>query len=255
MVSINSLICMFITAFISLILPFVLWIYFYKKYKISGKAVLVGTLIFIVFQLLTRVPMLNVLKQTNWFIYNQAVNPWLISILLGLTAGLFEEIGRFIGFKYLLKNKLRWPNGVGYGIGHGGIEAILIVGLAYINNIVYSFLLNHGQLSALNLPQATLQAITNSIVNTPSYMFLIAGWERLFTLTLHIALSLIVLYAVKHKQNIYLLIAFLLHTAIDTSIGFIHNIFVMEAFIAIFSVGTLIFIAYKIKKELIINEN
>jgi uncharacterized membrane protein YhfC len=38
----------------------------------------------------------------------------------------------------LLKNKLSWQNGIAFGIGHGGIEALVFVGSAYVNNIVFN---------------------------------------------------------------------------------------------------------------------
>ena len=46
----------------------------------------------------------------------------------GLMAGVFEETGRYVSFKWFLKKETRIQDGLSYGIGHGGIEAMLIVG-------------------------------------------------------------------------------------------------------------------------------
>jgi len=128
-----SIFFMCISVFISVLLPIILALYFNKKYNALLKAVFVGALIFIVFQPLTRIQILRYLQSTNWFNYNMVVNPWIIALIAGFSAGIFENIGRFVGFKLLLKNELEWKNGIAYGIGHGGIEAILFAGIPFIN--------------------------------------------------------------------------------------------------------------------------
>ena len=51
-------------------------------------------------------------------------------IFLGFTAGLFESVGRWVGYKWWFRNSLPydWAHGVAFGIGHGGIEAVALVG-------------------------------------------------------------------------------------------------------------------------------
>jgi uncharacterized membrane protein YhfC len=49
---------------------------------------------------------------------------WLYAVLGALLAGLFEETGRFIAFKFLLKKRTDRKTAISYGIGHGGFEAI-----------------------------------------------------------------------------------------------------------------------------------
>ena len=47
---------------------------------------------------------------------------WGYALFLGFTAGLFEEVGRYLAFTTILKKRLDWKNAVAFGIGHGGIE-------------------------------------------------------------------------------------------------------------------------------------
>ena len=64
----------------------------------------------------------------------------------GLAAGVFEEIGRFLSMKFLMKKEPSAPlPGVAYGIGHGGVEMLIIFGITMINNLVISALINSGQ--------------------------------------------------------------------------------------------------------------
>jgi uncharacterized membrane protein YhfC len=225
-----SILFMFFSALAATVLPIGAAVYIGRKYKTSWRAVGVGALIFILFQPVLRFPLLKLIQGTSWFSYNSAVNPWLISIFLGFTAAIFESTGRLVAFKFLLKDKLEWKNGVAYGLGHGGIEAILLAGIPLINSIFIS----------LSNP---------ALVNQPPALYLVGGLERIFAMTLHIALSLIVLYGVKTKKNRYFFYAIFAHGVVDSSIGFIKNIAVIEAWVAVFAVVLLILIVRKIKQS------
>ena len=53
-------------------------------------------------------------------------------------AGIFEETGRFLAFKTVLRKKQgKDINALMYGAGHGGFEAAALLGITMINNIIY----------------------------------------------------------------------------------------------------------------------
>lgn len=244
MVSLFSIAFLIISELISVFFPVGLVIFLYKRKKISMKAVLVGVLVFFVSQIVLRLPLLNSIKSQMWFI-ELSTSKWMSALFFALTAGIFEEIGRFIGFKYLLKGKLEWKNGVAFGAGHGGIESILITGVSLLTPIVNSILINAGKFDSLasgEVPESTLNEVKNALINTPSYMFLFSGFERIFAITAHIAFSLVVLYGVKNKKNIYLLYAILLHTLLDLPTGLFTNTYIIEGYVFIFAVLSFIFI-------------
>lgn len=233
MVSGIKILFMVISAIICFGLPIGLTIYFYKKEKISLFAVFCGALMFTISQIVLRIPILQYLNKQPGVISFAKSNTIVYMLLIALSAGVFEEVARFVGMKYMLKDKLSWKNGIAFGIGHGGIEAILIVGITYIANIVASILINGGH----KIPQASI------IIDTPSYMFLIGGMERAFTIALHMALTMIVLEGVMKKQKKYLGYAILLHTLVDFVAVCNKNIFIIEGFtcvVAIISVISLI---------------
>jgi len=128
MVSGLSIAFMIITFLLSVGLPVGLVIFFYKKQRISIKAVLVGALMFFIFQVVIRIPALTIIQRQGWYSIFALQNMVLSDILIAFTAGLFETAGRYLGLRFLLKNKLERKNGIAYGIGHGGIEAILLIG-------------------------------------------------------------------------------------------------------------------------------
>ena len=56
---------------------------------------------------------------------NAQSRPWLYYVYAALAAAVFEETGRLIAMKFWMKKWLDFPNALMYGIGHGGVEAIL----------------------------------------------------------------------------------------------------------------------------------
>lgn len=244
MVSMSSIFFMGISGAISILLPVGLAVYFYKKEKISLKAVFTGAFVFFIFQIATRIPLLNYLSTQGWYIA-ASTSMWFLALFLSLTAGIFEEVGRFLAYRFILKDRLEWKNGMAFGIGHGGIEAILLAGLPMINYMIYSVLLNSGQLDSLlasKLPQNTVDALKNLLINTPPPVFLLSGIERIFAITIHIGFSLVVLYGIINRKNIYLLYAILLHALLDAPIVLVTNKVILYLYLFAFAATSFFFI-------------
>ena len=151
-----------------------------------------------------------------------------------ISPGLFEETGRYTCLKYLLKKDKLKNISVSYGIGHGGIESIM-VGIT---------LLSYLFLGEIFIEKGILkESIT-------FYTCLMSSCERLFSVILHISLSIIVYKAVKKEKNNYYIFSIILHDILDI-IGFlkvkniITSIFIIELMIAIFSLCTA-FYSYKL---------
>lgn len=201
------------------LLPLGLAAYMYKKEGVSLRAIFTGATVFIVFQFLTRIPLLNALATQPWF--QGLMENILFSAVVvgGLSAGLFEEIGRYLAFRYFLRDELSWENGITYGIGHGGVEAILLVGTTYINNIVTSLMINNGTFDRLIAPElgSELAAqIKTQLIQASPFIFLAGGLERVFAIIIQIALSLVVLYAVVKRKFSFVIYSILLHALVNS---------------------------------------
>jgi uncharacterized membrane protein YhfC len=160
-----------------------------------GKPVLLGALTFLVFQVLTRIPLLQLAAaRMPWYIVMNATQPLLTALFLGATAGLFEEGGRYLVMSLLLKKDRSLPDAVAFGVGHGGIEAVLLAG---INSL---------------LALITVLTGTGSVDGS---LMLAGGVERIAAMTLHVAWSIMVMKSVSQRKPVWLLIAFLLHTVVD----------------------------------------
>lgn len=249
MVSGIKLFFMIISIVLSIGLPILLMLIAVRKYKAKAEPIAVGGAVFFVFQVLLRIPLLNKLGDVAWY-QDLSKNFILVSLFLGITAGIFEELGRLIGYRVLIKRKnYNYKNGIGFGIGHGGIESILLVGFTYINNLIMSVFINNGKFDTVfggSFSQDALSLAKSQLIETKAYLFLFGGLERIFTITIQIALSLIVLYAVKNRKYVYILLAILLHTVIDTPVAYMSfkgtSPFLMEGYVLICAAAALIYI-------------
>ena len=125
---------------------------------------------------------------------------WINLLILSVTSGLFEETARYIVFRWLAKDARRWQDGVMFGAGHGGIEAILLVGGAAINGVVLLSTADTllAQMEAVNPEQVdVLAAQIDLLRNIAWWQPLLTVWERVLAITFHIAASLWVLRAVR----------------------------------------------------------
>ncbi len=222
-VSTFSILGMVFSLLIAVCLPVAALIAAMKKWKgrtnISG--FFIGGATFVLFALLLE-QLLHfvVLKATGTLLTG---NLWLYALYGGLAAGLFEETGRFLAMKFCMKKTLSSENAVVYGIGHGGTEAILLVGLTYISNLATVFLINTDTLlPALQAyDETTRQTVLQSLSalwTTPGWQFWLAGIERISAILLHIILSYIVYLAVKERKVAFYLLAILIHAVVDAGV-------------------------------------
>ncbi|MFZ5351209.1 MAG: YhfC family intramembrane metalloprotease [Bacillota bacterium] len=247
MVSGLSIFLMILSLLLIVLFPLILSVVMYRKYKYKISAIFIGALTFTIFQLVTRIPLLSVLAGMEWY-KGIMSNLYVAALFLAGTAGIFEETGRYIMYKLLLKNKHTWSNGIAFGIGHGGIEALLLVGISFIANIIMSFMINSGLFDkafSAQMTEATMNIVKSTLVDTPSYMFALAGIERVMAICMHIAFSVMVLYGIKTKRPVFLLCSILAHTAVNfpavvlPGLG-VSNV-IVEAVLALFAAASIIY--------------
>lgn len=249
-----SIIGMFFSAFIALILPIILLVVIRKKAKAKISSFFIGSITFVLFALILESIMHSfVLGKTGDAITG---NIWAYALYGGVAASLFEETGRFVAMKFCMRKSLTRENALMYGAGHGGIEAILLVGITYISNIIMSFLANTGVLeTSLSLVDSTNYQQTLSQISalwtTDSSLFFLAGIERLSAITLHIALSVFVYKTVKTGNVKYLLVAYFLHFIVDAGTLLLINAIavIWMEIILLVVVAFIAYLAYRVYKD------
>lgn len=136
---------------------------------------------------------------------------WLTGLYGGLAAGVFEEVGRFCAFKLVLRGQRDRITALSYGIGHGGGEAFLLLGMTYINNLILMFTLSNGGV----LPPA-LDSAVRGLAAVPVTAYLWALFERIPAVAFHMSASVLVFAAAKQPGKLWLLpAAILLHALLD----------------------------------------
>ena len=138
-------------------------------------------------------------------------------------AGLFEETGRFLAMKFLLKKEpTETKPSVAYGLGHGGVEMAIIFGLSMISTLTMAIMVNLGQTDTLlsSAPAEAKDQLTatfEQLQTTGAGTYLLGLWERFSAITLQVALSILV-WAAARKGGKWLWLfpaAILLHALVD----------------------------------------
>lgn len=150
---------------------------------------LCGMIVFFISQIVLRIPLLQLLQQSFQIQLFFQFHSIIYVFMLAFTAGLFEEIGRYIGYHYLKRHRSMY-DAIAFGLGHGCIEAILLTALPIV-----------------------------SMGILPIEHTFFAGWERIFAMGLHISFSIIVWKGIITSKKCYLILAIVLHTVCDFLAG------------------------------------
>ena len=203
-------------------MPIALGIYLARRTGQRWKLFLVGTVLFVASQVL-HIPfnlvVLNpILEQLGFG--DGGFNAGLVvgALLLGLSAGLFEEITRWLGLRYWIKEARSWNSSLMYGAGWGGIEAILL-GLVVLWALVQALLYQQGLLQGL-IPPEQLELVDAQFAaywNTPVFLNLLGAAERSFALMLHLSLSVMVMRVFTHNNRLWLVAAIAWHAFVDAA--------------------------------------
>ncbi|MEG2924332.1 MAG: YhfC family glutamic-type intramembrane protease [Oscillospiraceae bacterium] len=230
----------------SIVLPVFLVIFVSKKYKVKIRFAFLGALGFVVMQLFIRIPLLQ-LPAINIFLIG--LSPVLSAMALAFTAALFETTGRYLVFKLFFSKEHSFASGLMGGIGHGGIEAIALIGTLYINNIIIASVLLFAPNGSLANSLGINEAMANSFSTISSFMFAGAGIERICTIAFHAFISVMLFYFMqKHKTWLGFTLAIIMHTTVDFSIPMLNMIFANTqmplALIVLFGIMSIIGIVY-----------
>lgn len=143
-------------------------------------------------------------------------------LLLGLTAGVCEEVARAVGY-WVLARRGQGPglaDGVMLGLGHGGIEAMVFGAVLAAASFTTLLALQGQDLDSLNLPTTQLETLREQLTQlevTPWVVFL-PVWERLVAIGLHVTLSVVVWLAFRRRNMAYIVLAILWHMAVDAGL-------------------------------------
>ncbi len=239
----------------SILGPVLVLIIWKLRTKTSVVPALIGASAFILFALVFEQFLHSIILGNSSPILS---NPLLYSLYAGVSAGIFEETGRFISFKFFLKSYNNKRNAITYGIGHAGIEIIFIMGLTAISNIIILEVLASGSLNSLteSMTPEAMAAINDTaklFEETDISVYFLGITERIFAFISHVSMSILVFAAVHHKNLRYLFpCSILMHAILNFPAGLyqsgVLNIYITEIIIMMIT-GAFAFIALRVYRN------
>lgn len=234
---------------IELGVPIFLAIWLTKRYKFGWGVVGVGVCTFIASQVV-HIPLLQGLgyafSALGVNFSGGMVGTILYGLYLGLMAGICEEPMRYLGFILLKKRAKPAEAGILAGVGHGGIESI-IIGVSVLSSFIMMQLASHGTTVPGITPEILAQYNSNAW-----YLPLLGGLERITTIILHITLSMLVWRSVQKHEVVWLFLAIAYHMFVDAGAVIMGqsgvNTIVIEGVLAVLAVMN-IWILTRMKKS------
>ncbi|MGU7784851.1 YhfC family intramembrane metalloprotease [Burkholderia sp. PU8-34] len=201
------------------LLPLVLFRYLRKPLSLDRRDAIVGVAVFTLFAMILE-------RAFHGVVLSQAsAGGWLTQpvafIAYGaLAAGVFEEVGRYLGMRFLSRRYgMTAGDGraIGYGLGHGGAEAWFVGVLVWGQWVYLAWLANRGQLDTVlaGLPgEAALRIhVLLATLSVPSIALLLL--ERGAAFVLQVALSVLMWRGVRAGRLAVLPLAIVLHALAD----------------------------------------
>ncbi len=240
-----------------ILLPLVLWLVLARRQPTGLRLIGVGALTFLasqVFHLPFNAWVLRrLISAVNLDAAPQVLGMILIALLFGLSAGIFEECARYLIYGFWLKDVRTWREAVTFGAGHGGIEAILLGGLALLTLFQLNSLRGVDLATVVPPEQLDLARQQVEAYWTASWSeALLPALERVLALTLHISLAVIVLLARVRRNAAWLALAIAWHAGAN-AVGLLAlewwGPYAAEAAIALVTAGALA-IAWRLRSAL-----
>jgi len=216
----SSLVFHLLNGILMIAMPLTLAIILSHRWKPGWRIILIGAATFFLSQV-GHIPfnllMTQLLSKTA--LVNLSVQGALIfnAIFLGLSAGFFEETFRYGMFRWWLKDAHTWRTGILAGVGHGGVEAIILGGLALFSMI--QLIAARNMDLSIVYSGDTLRLVTEQVRTYWSatwYDSMLGAVERLFTFVIQISLAVIVVQCFIRRQKRWLWLAIGYHALIDS---------------------------------------
>ncbi len=222
-IPISSFVWLSATAIILALVPVVYFLIWKKKEKIKPAPLFAGILGFFI-----SVRVCEMIPHLFCIVYDNPVSRFIngnviVYMLYGaFMAGIFEECGRYIIFRYILKKDTDRATSITHGIGHGGFEVYIITFAAIANYLLIAIMINvmgmdiaTQSLGFTEATKADFDIILQSISSFTLGNAFMSVFERVLCMGIHIVLSVIVFYGVRVKEKKYLLFAILAHAILD----------------------------------------
>lgn len=184
-------------AVLSFIFPVVFVLVWKMRHHKSLKPTFIGIAVFLVFaQILTSIPYTFFVGMNHPLGNLLRQNPLLLAVYTGIVTAVFEEIGRYLAFRYFLNDQETRQTAISYGLGHGGFECMLSIGWGNLQYYVVATVINQKNSTAGEVPKNVL----TTLKELTSFECIINGLIGLLAFALQVALSILVFQAFRNVK-------------------------------------------------------
>lgn len=188
----------------------------------------------------------------GWAVSPVGMNLVWIGLAYGLSAGVFEEVSRYLVYRFWRRDVRTWAQGLMFGAGHGGLEAIILGGIGLATAFQLLSLRGTDLSTVFPAEQLALAQLQVEVYwGASSGMILMGALERLSVVPIHIALAVLVLQAVKRRNLTWVGMAIGLHTLVNAVAVYgaqTWGIYPTEAMLVGFGMFA-VFLAWRLKPE------
>ncbi|MDO5628846.1 MAG: YhfC family glutamic-type intramembrane protease [Mobilicoccus sp.] len=147
------------------------------------------------------------------------------TIILVITSGVFEESTRWLVLRWWARDTRSWRDGIGFGLGHGGIEAILVIGGGVLTAVSLMLAVDVARAAAREQGADALAQVDAQLAAIENLSGLMVGmglYERVLAIVFHVAMTLFVLRTVRSGRRRYWAIAVVAHIAFNAiAVGYL----------------------------------
>ena len=223
---------------IIILLPFALAVWLRRGRRVLWMYFCVGILTFLGAQVV-HLPLNRLLEEIGLLPAGagEGGSIYVTALILGLTAGLTEELARATGYA-IVRRARKYEDGLMMGLGHGGIEA-MITGVLVAAGVSSLWLFQENGMLPIELSPEQSAALGRQLdlVNGSPLLAILPLIERTIALAIHTSLSVMVLMAFVRRNWLYVLAAIAVHTAFDfvavVAVEKVESIWLVEGILAL----------------------
>lgn len=230
-------------------IPIALGIFLVRKFDLEGRWWWIGAIVYIVSQIFLQ-PLENYVL--NPYLNNLSYSGTLSSVdvlifgglVLGLSAGVCEELLRFAMFRWWTKDARSFESSLLLGTGHGGAASIAVACVVFYNFVNMALFRNKDLTTLVPADQVQVfQSLLAAFWSAPWYYTLREAIGQIFMLSIEICLAVMVLQTFIRKQWYWVLLAIGFHSLVESArviaLNLSSNEYVMNGVLGIFALGSI----------------
>lgn len=243
MISISAIVYMTLTLLVGIILPAAVLIILCARKKLEFRAAAMGMLAVLLSRVVLESGAMNVIYNFASLAFDPE-NLISSAIVGAIAVALVSEAARLLFAKTSLQNRKEpsFISALSFGVGYGVFGNIVAMGATSIGNITLALSINSGTGViadyAEQVGQETALQVVQSLAAIPPMEFFAGMVQCLLMLAIEILFSVMMIYFIRNRKNIFIAAIFAAHWALNFGIALMspHGVWAGEIYIALFAI-------------------